>query len=135
MRVLRLHRVPHPRAGRADMARRQRAALLTTVLLGTASMSGATPSFVNWETPHVHPLDLTPDRTQLLAVNTADNRLEVFDVRSGLPLPVASIPVGLDPVSVRSRTNTEAWVVNHVSDTVSVVDLVSRRVVRTLDTA
>ncbi len=33
-------------------------------------------SFVNWENAHVHPLDLTPDGQSLLAVNTADNRLE-----------------------------------------------------------
>ena len=37
--------------------------------------------------------------------------------------PCASIPVGLDPVSVRARSNDEVWVVNHVSDSVSIVDL------------
>ncbi len=92
------------------------------------------PAFVNWETPHVHPLDITPDRTRLLAVNTADNRLEVFRIITGTPDPVASIPVGLDPVSVRARTNTEAWVVNHISDSVSVVDLSTGAVVATLTT-
>ncbi|MBL8769693.1 MAG: hypothetical protein JNL94_20145, partial [Planctomycetes bacterium] len=35
-------------------------------------------SFVNWENPHVHPIDLTPDGATLLAVNTPDNRLELF---------------------------------------------------------
>jgi len=40
----------------------------------------AAQSFVNYETPHVHPLDITPDGTRLLAVNTPDNRLEVFDI-------------------------------------------------------
>jgi YVTN family beta-propeller protein len=94
----------------------------------------ASGSFVNWETPHVHPLDMTPDGTKLLAVNTADNRLMVFALTSGLPVLAASIPVGLDPVSVRARTNTEAWVVNHISDSVSVVDLTTLNVVRTLRT-
>ena len=56
-------------------------------------------SFVNWETPHVHPLELTPDGSRLLAVNTADARLEVFDVRGESAVHLASIPVGLDPVS------------------------------------
>ena len=111
-----------------------RVAVLFAGTLATASLAGA-ESFVNWESPHVHPLDLTPDHTRLLAVNTADDRLEVFDVRDGTPLLSASIPVGLDPVSVRARSDTEAWVVNHVSDSVSIVDLVSGRVVRTLDTA
>ena len=36
---------------------------------------------------------------------------------------IGAVPVGLDPVSVRARSNTEAWVVNHVSDSVSIVDL------------
>jgi DNA-binding beta-propeller fold protein YncE len=92
-------------------------------------------AFVNWETPHVHPLDLTPDRARLLAVNLPDNRLEVFDVTSGTAVWLRSIPVGLDPVSVRARSNTEAWVVNQLSDSVSVVDLVLGRVVDTLATA
>lgn len=92
-------------------------------------------SFVNFETPHVHPLDLTPDGATLLAVNTADNRLEVFDVAAGALAHVASIPVGLDPVSARARGNAEAWVVNHLSDTISIVDLASLRVAFTLATA
>ena len=77
------------------------------------------------------PLDLTPDGTRLLAVNTADNRLEVFTVAGGLS-SLGSVPVGLDPVSVRARNDTEAWVVNHVSDSVSVVDLGAMNVVATL---
>lgn len=91
-------------------------------------------AFVNFEHPHVHPLELTPDGQLLLAVNTADNALMLFDVSSPVPTQVASIPVGLDPVSVRARTSTEAWVANHLSDTVSVVDLVNRRVVATVQT-
>ena len=89
-------------------------------------------SFVNWESPHVSPVDLTPDGSRLLAVNTADNRLEVFTVTGGGLTAFGSVPVGLDPVSVRARSNTEAWVVNHVSDTVSVVDLVAMNVIATL---
>lgn len=92
------------------------------------------PSFVNWESPHVHPLDITPDGSTLLAVNTADNRLEVFDISGPgrIPVLVGEVPVGLDPVSVRARTNDEAWVVNHVSDTVSIVSLTTRNVAATL---
>src|SRR5262245_9301714 len=90
----------------------------------------ANPSFVNWETPHVHPLDLTPDGARLLAVNTADNRLEIFTVTSAGLIHTGAVTVGLDPVSVRARTNSEAWVINHVSDTVSVVNLSTLNVVR-----
>ncbi len=89
-------------------------------------------SFVNWESPHVHPLDLTPNGSKLLAVNTADNRLEIYNVTAGGLVPAGAVPVGLDPVSVRARTNTEAWVVNHVSDSVSIVNLTTLNVVQTI---
>ena len=101
-------------------------------LLSTSAF--AQTGFVHWETPHVHPIDLTPSGGRLLAVNTADNRLEVFNVLPAGLSPVASIPVGLDPVSVRARSETEAWVANHVSDTVSIIDLTTLRVTRTIFT-
>ncbi|MEZ6243365.1 MAG: beta-propeller fold lactonase family protein [Phycisphaerales bacterium] len=96
---------------------------------------GLVDEFVNWETPHVHPLDMTPDASRLLAVNTADDRLEVFTLGGGQPVLETSIPVGIDPVAVRARTNTEVWVVNHISDSVSIVDLTTMNVVATLQTA
>lgn len=100
-----------------------------------AAATQPTESLVNFETPHVHPIDLTPDGRTLLVVNTAAARLEVFDVSSGRPVAVASIPVGLDPVSVRARDDGEAWVVNHLSDSLSVVDLASKAVVDTKQTS
>ena len=114
-----------------------RSALFCCVLIGNLALGAsaiAQSSFVNWESPHVHPLDLTPDGTRLLAVNTADNRLEVFDVTGATVVRAFDVPVGLDPVSVRARSSSEAWVVNHVSDSVSVVDLSSRNVLLTLKT-
>ncbi len=92
-------------------------------------------SFVNFESAHVHPLDITPDGAKLLAVNTANNSLEVFSVsNSGSVSFAKSIPVGLDPVTVRARTNSEAWVVNVISDSVSIVDLTNGIVTKTLQT-
>jgi DNA-binding beta-propeller fold protein YncE len=104
---------------------------LPVLLAGSAA---AQSSFVNWESPQVHPLDLSPDGTRLVAVNTADDRIEVFDVTSAAVVHLFDVPVGLDPVSVRCRTNDEVWVVNHVSDSVSVVSLSARNVVATLRT-
>ena len=91
--------------------------------------------FANWENAPIHPVELSSDGATLCVCNLPDGRLEVFDVSGDLPVLVASIPVGIDPVSVRLRTAGEAWVVNHISDSVSVVDIVERRVVRTLQTA
>lgn len=90
--------------------------------------------FVNFETSQVHPVDLSPDRSVLAVCNTADSRLELFDVNTGTPLPVGSVAVGTDPVTVRFRSNTEAWVVNHISDSVSIVDVPTKRVRQTLQT-
>ena len=101
---------------------------------GCAWSSTRADNFVNWENPTVHPVDITPDGNRLLVVNLPDARLEVFDIRRALPVHLGSVPVGVDPVSVRARTNTEAWVVNHISDGISVVDLFAMNVVRTIAT-
>ena len=72
---------------------------------------------------------LSPDGTRLFAVNTPDARLSVFDVSNASnPILIVEIPVGLEPVSVNPLNNDEAWVVNEVSDSVSVVS-VSRGIV------
>src|SRR5213083_2477374 len=92
-------------------------------------------TFVNWETPHVSPLALSSDATTLLALNTPDARVEMFDLSGDTPRLIDSIPVGIDPVSVRFRTETEAWVANRISDSVSILDLNTRNVVRTLPSA
>ena len=91
--------------------------------------------FVNFEVPPVHPLDLSPDGALLAVCHTADNRVLLYSMVLGTPVPAAAIAVGLDPVSVRWRTATELWVANHTSDTVSVVDAVRCTVKHTLQTA
>ena len=91
-------------------------------------------SFVNFETAPVHPLALSPDNSRLAVCNLADGRLEVFDITTGNPVALGSVPVGIDPVSVRFRTAHEAWVVNHISDSISIVDVTSLRVIATIDT-
>src|SRR3954469_6354144 len=94
-----------------------------------------TTNFFNWETAPVHPVALSPDGTRLVVCNLPDNRLEIFDVTSGKPLPIGNIPVGLDPVTVRFRTSTELWVANYISDSISIVDLPSMRVVNSITTS
>lgn len=88
--------------------------------------------FVNFESGHVHPLDMTPDQTRLLAVNTGNNALEVFAILPHGLMHERTITVGVDPVTVRARTNNEAWVVNRISDDVNIVDLTTGVVTRTL---
>ena len=91
-------------------------------------------SVLNFESPQVHPLALTPDGNRLLAVNSPNGTLSVFQLQSGLaPKLIGEIPVGLEPVSVAARNNNEVWVVNWLSDSISVVDLATANVVRTID--
>ena len=87
------------------------------------SRTALNPDFVHFESGHVHPLALTPGGGLLLAVNTPDNRLAVFDVTGAVPVKIADIPVGLEPVSVAALDDSTAWVVNHLSDDVSIVNL------------
>jgi YVTN family beta-propeller protein len=80
------------------------------------------PVFANFEEAQTNPLRLSADGTRLFAVNTPNASLSVFDVTTpGGPKLLAQIPVGLGPVSVNPRTNNEVWVVNQVSNSISVV--------------
>ncbi len=108
----------------------------TLVLLGLllAAAAPAAASFVTFESGQVRPLALSPDRSQLFAVNTPDDQLELYTVGASGLTHIGSVPVGLEPVAVAARTDTEVWVVNHLSDSVSIVDVGSSppRVTRTL---
>ncbi|HVV87646.1 MAG TPA: hypothetical protein VHE35_31610 [Kofleriaceae bacterium] len=103
----------------------------------TSEQLGTNPysqPFTTFESGQVRPLAFTPDHKYLLATNTPDARLEIFKVKHDGLDHVASVPVGLEPVAVNVRSNDEAWVVNHLSDSVSVVALDGKKshVVRTL---
>ncbi len=90
-------------------------------------------AFVNYEGKQTAPVRLSPDGSRLFAVNTPDNRLSVFDVSSPHnPILIAEIPVGVEPVSVNPISNDEAWVVNEVSDSVSIVSVSQHVVTDTL---
>ncbi len=89
--------------------------------------------WVNFESGPVRPLALSNDGSRLVAVNTPDNTLEVFAAAADGLQHLHSVPVGLEPVAVALRGNTEAWVVNHLSDSISIVSLTGQpRVTRTL---
>ena len=108
--------------------------LAVVLVVGWGGLATAQGDFVNFESPHVHPLDLSPSGSLLAACNTADNHVELFDVATGTPTRAGSVAVGYDPVSVRFRTDGELWVVNHVSDSVSIIDIAKGIVVATLPT-
>ena len=118
----------YPRTRRAI----PRAFALAALLIFTVAAVGA-QSYVNFEGKQTRPICLSPDGTRLFAVNTPDARLSVFDVTHPLsPFLIAEIPVGVEPVSVNARDNNEVWVVNEVSDSVSIISVSNRIVVDTL---
>ncbi|QFU76382.1 hypothetical protein EY643_12315 [Halioglobus maricola] len=90
--------------------------------------------FVNFESGQVRPLALSPDGNLLFATNTPANTLEIYAVSGGQLEFQHSVPVGLEPVAVAAPDNSEVWVVNHLSDSISIVDLDAEvpQVVRTL---
>jgi len=104
------------------------------LVLASVSLAVAR-TFSNFEAKHVHPISLTPDGRTLLAVNSPDASLSVFDASSSSrpsPLLIGEFPVGLEPVTVRARTNGEVWVVNELSDSISIVSLAQGSVIDTL---
>jgi DNA-binding beta-propeller fold protein YncE len=104
-------------------------------LLAGGPLPGAEPRFTLFESGQVRPLALSPNGKRLFAVNTPDSRLEIFSVEKSGLVHEGSVPVGLEPVAVAARDNGEVWVVNHLSDSISIVDasnIHQARVVRTL---
>jgi YVTN family beta-propeller protein len=96
-----------------------------------ASSNG--PAFVEFESGQVRPLAMSPDGTKLFATNTPNGTLEIFNITPGGLVFQSRVPVGMEPVAVAARNNTEVWVVNHLSDSVSVVTLTGTpHVTRTL---
>lgn len=103
-------------------------AFLFSILFVSSSLA----DYQHFEARQVHPLAMTPDGTRLVAVDSANARVTVFALTSGTPVRLSQIPIGLEPTSVRARTNDEFWVVNEVGDSVSILSLSAGAVVETL---
>src|SRR5262245_217506 len=118
------------------------AAFLPAIVLALlAPVAVRAGTFTNFESGHVRPLAISPNGEWLFAVNTPDARLAVYALTATGATLATEVSVGLEPVAVATRVNaagrTEAWVVNHLSDSVSILELdpfdVQRsRVTRTL---
>jgi DNA-binding beta-propeller fold protein YncE len=80
-------------------------------------------SYTLFESAPVRTVALSADGQRLFVANTPDNHLEIYTFGSNGMQHTASVPVGMEPVAVATRGNNEVWVVNHLSDSVSIVDV------------
>ncbi|MGD2007282.1 MAG: hypothetical protein PVJ95_03340 [Cellvibrionales bacterium] len=99
----------------------------------TLTADGSAESYTLFESGPVRPLALSPNGQRLAVANAPANCLELYRVvGDDLQLDDA-VMVGLEPVAVAFNGNDEVWVVNHLSDSVSIVSLADTpRVIETL---
>ena len=90
--------------------------------------------YIGFDSAPVRPIATSMNNSLLLVTNTPNNSLEIFnhDADGNLTFQ-QSVPVGLEPVAVATH-HEHAWVVNHLSDSISIIDLSDSpaRVVRTI---
>lgn len=80
-------------------------------------------SYTLFEFGQSRPLAISPNGRYLFVANTPANCLEIYNVETDTPQLISSVAVGMEPIAVAARTDTEVWVVNGLSDSVSVVDI------------
>lgn len=90
--------------------------------------------YVLFESGPVRPLAISHDQQKLFAANIPDGKLEIFAITDVGLVHQHSVPVGVEPVAVAVAPNNDVWVVNHLSDSISIVDVtsLSPHVTRTL---
>ena len=106
---------------------------LPLALLLLAPIASAV-DFVSFESGPVRPVAMDPLGLELYVTNIPDGRLEIFEVRDAGLVRRAAVSVGLEPVAVAVAPDGKVWVANHLSDSVSIVDVAANppRVVHTL---
>ena len=97
--------------------------MLGAALAAWASLGFGQTDFVTFESGQVRPLRAVAGRPDAVRANTPDGQLEIFNVGAGGISHAASVPVGLEPVAIAARSDSEVWVVNHLSDSISIVDV------------
>ena len=74
-----------------------------------------------WTSPQSNPVAVSPDGTWVAVAATTSNEVQIFSTAGVL---ATTTPVGMEPVSVVFKSDgSELWVSNHVSDSVSVIDM------------
>jgi YVTN family beta-propeller protein len=102
--------------------------LLVTLTCSPLWAQVPSTAFVNFEGAQTNPIRISADGSRLFAVNTPAGTVSVFNLaQPSNPVLLTEIPVGIEPVSVNINPNVvgndEAWVVNQISNSVSVISV------------
>lgn len=82
----------------------------------------AEENYLGFESAAVRPI--ATYQNWLFVTNTSNHSVEMFSIdENGIPSHEHSIKVGLEPVALAISTSGDLWVVNHVSDSISIVDI------------
>lgn len=96
-------------------------------IIGGVAAALAAPPPLTFESGHVRPLAYLEAADLLFAVNTPAARLTIFRPGTSGLTPVGDVAVGLEPIAVAARVagggQVHVWVVNHLSDSVSIVEV------------
>lgn len=96
------------------------AVTLTVSSFGSLAQNLKTVGYPSMESPHVNPIAINGG--YVYVTNTPAGTIDVIDRKS--QKIYTRINVGVDPVSIAVRPDgKEIWVSNHVSDSVSVIDI------------
>ena len=99
----------------------------------TLTADTAPASAAVFESDPVRPILLSADGQRLYVANAPANCLEIYALQGDALNLVSAVAVGLEPVAIAERNANEIWVVNHLSDSVSILRLDGTpRVLRTL---
>ena len=82
--------------------------------------------YIGFESAPVRPIALMG--SDVYVTNTSNNSVEQFKKNAeGKLIHHASIPVGLEPVALAVVGDNQLWVVNHLSDSVSILDVSAQK--------
>ncbi len=99
---------------------------------GMPDAFGNKANYTLFETVPVRPMVMSADGSMLYVLNTMDDRLEMFSISDSGLTHTGDIAVGMRPVALAQAPDGKLWVVNYLSDSVSIVNPALKRVEQTL---
>jgi len=106
--------------------------LLSNIISIKPAIAGE--NYTLFEAGQVRPMAMSANGSMLYAVNTPDNRLEVYAIKKDGLAYKGSVLVGVEPVAVAVANDGNVWVVNHVSDSISIVDVANTNSMNVINT-